>query len=188
MIRQTRLDRALHRFALESRAFRRFWFRRECERNRYSSEQSRRNVFIAGVARAGSTALLGAIYNSGAFAATTYAMMPFVLSPSLARLLGRLPRAAIVPGERAHGDTIEVGLDSPESLDGLFWATFLPASGERIGPREVPPATLREYAMFIENILLDRGAERYLSKMNQGIDKLAALAAYFEQSIFRLHA
>ena len=53
-----------------------------------------------------------------------------------------------------------------------------------LAERNVPPAILRQYAMFIENLLLDAGASRYLSKMNQGIDKLESLAVYFERSIF----
>ena len=60
MTGQTIFDRALHRFALQSPRFRRFCFRRECERNGFAFDRNRENVFIAGVARAGSTALLGA--------------------------------------------------------------------------------------------------------------------------------
>lgn len=184
MMQQTILDRAFHRFALESRTFRKFCFERECERNGFAFDPKRENVFIAGLARAGSTALLGALYNSGGFASTTYATMPYVLSPSFMRWLARLPRTAVPPAERAHGDGIEVGLDSPEALDGVFWTTLFPLNGDRLQPREVPPETLRQYAMFVENLLLDAGASRYLSKMNQGIDKLASLATYFEQSVF----
>ena len=184
MTRQTILDRVLHRAALQSPAFRKFCFERECERNGFAFDPGRENVFVAGLARAGSTALLGAVYDSGAFASTTYAVMPFVLSPSLSRRLARLPRTAMPPAERAHGDGIAVGLDSPEALDGVFWSTFFALQGDRLRPREVPPATLRRYAMFIENLLLDAGASRYLSKMNQGIDKLESLAGYFERSIF----
>ncbi len=186
MMRQTRLDRSLHRLALQNTAFRRFCFRRECERNDRFFDPRRDNVFIAGLARSGSTALLNELYASGAFAATTYAMMPLVLAPSIARTVARLRRRPAEPVERAHGDTIDVGIDSPEALDGIFWSTFLPAPAERLQPREVPPAALREYAMFIENLLLDAGAGRYLSKMNQGIDKLASLAAYFDRSVFLL--
>ncbi len=184
MIQHGLFDQVLHRFALESRALGKFWFRRECERNGCTFDPRRENVFIAGLARAGSTALLNLLYNSGAFVATTYAMMPFVLAPSMARLVAKLPRAAAAPAERAHGDGIEVGLESPEALDGIFWSTFFPAAGERSEPREVPPAALRQYAMFIDNLLRDGGAERYLSKMNQGIDKLESMAAYFERSVF----
>lgn len=184
MIQHGFFDRILHRFALDNRALGKLWFRRECERNGCAFDPQRENVFIAGLARAGSTALLNELYNSGGFGATTYAMMPLVLAPSMARLLARLPRTAAAPAERAHGDGIEVGLDSPEALDGIFWTAFLPARGDRIEAREVPAATLREYAMFIDNLLLDAQAGRYLSKMNQGIDKIAALAAYFERSVF----
>ncbi len=186
MIRQSLLDQVMHRFALDSRALGQFWFGRECERNGSAFDAKRENLFIAGIARAGSTALLNGLYGSGGFAATTYAMMPFVLAPSIARLAGRLPRAGNTPVERAHSDGIDVGLDSPEALDGVFWSRFFPPVGNVMEPREVPPEVLRGYAMFIENLLRDAGRERYLSKMNQGIDRLACLAAYFERSVFLL--
>ncbi len=186
MIGQSLLDRVLHRFALQNRAFRRFYFKRECERNQLAFDRQRQNVFIVGMARAGSTTLLNAIYDSGQFAATTYADMPFILAPSLARLIDRLRQTPVARRERAHADGIEVGLESAEALDGLFWSTFLPLPGNTIQPREVPDKTMQDYARFIENLLLDRGAQRYLSKMNQGVDKLAALAGFFERSVFLL--
>ncbi len=130
--------------------------------------------------------LLNELYASAAFAATTYAMMPLVLAPSISRFVARLPRRSLEPVERAHGDAIDVSLESPEALDGVFWSTFLPAQTGRQQPQTVPPAALRDYASFIENLLRDAAAKRYLSKMNQGLDKLASLATYFERSIFLL--
>ena len=184
--RQSLPDRLLHRFALQSQGFRRFCLRRECERNDFAFDAGRPNVFIAGLARAGSTALLEVLYRSGAFASTTYRMMPFVLAPSIASMVDRLPRAPVAAAERAHGDAIEIDLDSPAALDGLFWSTFLPQDSGCVRAREVPAETLRTYAMFIENLLTGAGAGRYLSKMNQGIDKLAAMAGFFERSVFLL--
>ncbi len=55
-----------------------------------------RPVFVTGLARAGTTALMRALHESGAFASLTYADMPMVLAPNLwARLsaAGRRRRA-----------------------------------------------------------------------------------------------
>lgn len=179
-------DRTLHRLALQSRRFREFCFAGECARNDYAADRQRPNVFIAGVARAGSTALLNAIHASGDFAATTYSLMPLVLAPSLARRIAWLRRRPGLAAERAHGDGIRVEIGSPEALDGIFWSTFLPPDESCLGPREVPLDILRGYARFVENLLAQSAAERYLTKMNQGIDKLAALAGYFDRSVFLL--
>ena len=72
-------------------------------------DRRREHVFIAGMARSGSTALQNALHTSGAFAATTYQLMPFVLAPSLARMVGRLSAAPAGPVERRHGDSIPIG-------------------------------------------------------------------------------
>ncbi len=179
-------DKALHLLALGSRRFRKFCFARECERNDFAFDRQRRNIFLCALPRSGSTALLNALFESGEFASTTYALMPFVLAPTLARRLSKIPRRVVRAQERAHRDGIPVSLESAEALDGLFWSTVFPVGADRLLPREVPPRVLRSYAMFIENLLTGAGAARYLSKMNQGIDKLASLAAYFDHSTFVL--
>ncbi len=184
MTRHTLLDQVLNRFALESRTFRKFCFTRECERNDRAFNPHRDNVFVAGVARSGSTALLNSLYASEDFASTSYALMPFVLAPSLSQVIGRIPKKAVNPTERKHGDNIEIDLSSAEALDGIFWNTFLPPKDLHLQPREVPPLTLCGYAMFIENILLNSGKNRYLSKMNQSITLIASLACYFDRAVF----
>ena len=186
MIRHGFTDRLFHRFALRSRAFRRFYFERECERNEHEFEPQRENLFIAGVARSGSTALLNCLYASEAFASTCYRHMPFVTAPSLSRLVAAIPRKTVAASERRHGDGISVELDSPEALDGVFWSTYLDRQEDRILPFDPGEELLRRYAMFIENLLLHSARDRYLSKMNQRIELLPALAQYFERSLFLL--
>ena len=186
MIRHGFTDRMFNRFALRSRAFRRFCFERECERNGYKFEPQRENLFIAGVARSGSTALLNCLYANEVFASTCYRHMPFVTAPSLSRLVAAIPRKTVEATERRHGDSIRVDLDSPEALDGVFWSTYLDREKDRILPCDPGEELLRRYAMFIENLLLHSARSRYLSKMNQRIELLPSLALYFERSLFLL--
>lgn len=186
MIRHGFSDRLLHRFALKSPAFRRFCFERECDRNRHRFDSRRENLFVAGVARAGSTALLNCIDASDAFTSTCYRHMPFVLAPSLAKLVTAFPRRKAAASERRHGDGIHIDLDSPEALDGVFWSTYLGRDDNRITPCDPGEELLDRYAMFIENLLLLDGGERYLSKMNQRVDLLPGLARYFTGSLFLL--
>ncbi len=184
MTRHTLLDQVLHRFALESGRFRKFCFTRECERNDRVLDRHRENVFITGVARSGSTALLNALYASDDFASTTYQLMPFVLAPSLSGVIAGIPKTTVAATERRHCDSIMIDLDSAEALDGIFWNTFFPRDDHHLQPRKVDPLTLHQYAMFIENILIHSGKSRYLSKMNQGIEWVASIAGYFECSVF----
>lgn len=184
MQRQSLADQALHLLALENVRFRKFSFDRECRRNRSAAKPSRKNLFIAGLARAGSTALLNALFASGQFAATTYALMPFLLAPSFANRMSTFYRGNGGLVERMQGDGIQVGIASPEALDGIFWSTYLPTTSEAIQPRPVPDEVLQRYAMHIENLLTTASAQRYLCKMNQSIDKLESLASYFSESIF----
>jgi hypothetical protein len=183
MTSHTILDQVLNRFALQSSRFRKFCFTRECERNGMALDRHRSNVFIAGVARSGSTALLNTLHASGKYASTTYNLMPFVLGPSLSCVIARIPKAPVGAIERRHGDTIQIDSESAEALDGVFWSTFLP-TGNHLQPREVSQQTLHQYAMFIENILIHSNQDRYLCKMNQGITMLASLAPYFDRSVF----
>jgi hypothetical protein len=184
MTRQSYADMALHLLALQSGRFRKFCFSRECEHNDIVPDRQRENVFISGVARSGSTALLTALFQSGVFASTTYAMMPFILAPTVAKLICRIPNKVHSETERAHGDGIKSGLDSAEALDGVFWSTYFPAESIRLNPQEVPNPILQHYEMFIENLLWTCDSDRYLSKMNQGIDKIGSMAAHFKRSIF----
>ena len=184
MIRQGFSDRLLHRFALQSPRFRRFCFTRECERNHARFDPGRRNLFIAGMARSGSTALLNSLYASDAFASTCYRHMPFIMAPSLSNLIAAISGNMAAPRERRHADGIFVDLDSPEALDGIFWSTYLERDTDRILPCDADEPLLRNYAMFIENLLIHSKRERYLSKMNQRMDLLSSLAPFFRQSTF----
>ena len=183
MIRHGFTDRLLHRFALGKPGMRRWWFDLECRKNDYAFDLTRRNVFVCGAARSGSTMLLRQLQETDAFAATCYRHMPFVLAPSIWGRGRPRNRSGAQLTERRHGDRIEVGPDSAEALDGVFWNTLFPNYRGRICPRDLPPELLERYAMFVENLLRHEQRQRYLSKTNQGIDKIAAIASGFPNSI-----
>lgn len=184
MIRHNFADKVLHWIALRSIFFRKFCFARECALNDFVPDCSRRNVFISGMARSGSTSILNVIYGTGKFSSTTYEMMPFIFSLTVSKSISVLNNRSHIPLERSHGDNIEVGLSSAEALDGVFWSTFFPVDTTHVQPRRVPLDILQHYALFIESILYTKQSDRYLAKMNQGIDKLHSLIAYFNQSVF----
>ena len=68
------------------------------------------NVFVAGLARSGTTILLNALYSSNQFSSLSYKDMPFVLAPNLwSRLSFKKQESNLV--ERAHGDGIKVSIE-----------------------------------------------------------------------------
>ena len=109
--------RLLHRLALGVRLLTEASFDMEQATQRPDASQvgDARHVFVAGLARSGTTVLLRLLHASGAFRSLTYRDMPFVLMPGLwSRFSGR---RRVERRERAHGDGLMVDVDSPEALD-----------------------------------------------------------------------
>lgn len=147
-----------------------------------------RHVFVAGLARAGTTILLHAIHQSGAFRSLTYRDMPFVLMPVMWQRLSGRDRKQGARRERAHGDRIEVDYDSPEAFEEVFWRVFS-------GSEYIKPNCLEEYKVSTETIGFFRqyiaqvvaSAEspmqtRYLSKNNNNVLRLPAISASFPEA------
>ena len=78
----TWLEQKLHQFALSSQFMREVTFDFEST-NISSSSETENHIFVTGLARAGTTILLNALYKSSVFASLTYSDMPFVLAPNL---------------------------------------------------------------------------------------------------------
>ena len=76
------LEQKLHKFALSSQFMREVTFDFEST-NISPLSVTGDHVFITGLARAGTTILLNALYKSNIFASLSYADMPFVLAPNL---------------------------------------------------------------------------------------------------------
>ena len=116
------LEQKLHKFALSSQFMREVTFDFEST-NISSSRETGDHVFITGLARAGTTILLNALYKSNIFASLSYADMPFVLAPNLWSKIS-FKKKDLKLKERAHGDGIKVSTDSPEAFEEVFWKTF----------------------------------------------------------------
>ena len=142
------------------------------------------HVFVAGLARAGTTVLTRALHESGAFGSLTYRDMPFVLAPGLwRRLAGK--RGGVKAGERAHGDGVIVDTDSPESLEEPFWRVFDGSAylkADRLLPHAPEAGLVAKYQRYVGSILKSRKARRYLAKNNNNILRLAMLAEAFPKA------
>lgn len=174
----TRLSRVLHRVVLGSPLIAEpLW---SIERRLFSGSPDRHNaVYITGLARAGSTALLQALHDSGAFAALTYRDMPFVLAPNLWSRLTGLHPATLPRRERPHKDGLVEDANSPEGLEEVFWRETLGATyihDRDLSVHRVSAATVCQLRDYQSLVCRRYGKDRYLAKNNNMILRLASLA------------
>ena len=148
-----------------------------------------RPVFIASLPRAGTTLLLETIAALPGFAAHTYRNMPFLLIPLLWDTLSRRFHAAGGKVERAQGDGVSIGFDSPEAFEEVLWRAFHPAQygADRILPWSADAgfdcaefdAFMQEHIRKLATLRVGAGAARYLSKNNGNLSRLGKLARLF---------
>jgi hypothetical protein len=81
-------------------------------------------VLITALPRAGTTILLEMLAAAPSFASHTYRDMPFVLCPLLWQRFTQRFQADAALRERAHGDGIQIGIDSPEAFEEILWMAF----------------------------------------------------------------
>lgn len=182
------LERGLHRFALGSDLVARASFDAEqayLSRKYKTLTAPHRPVFVAGLARAGTTLLMRLLYETGSFASLTYRDMPFLLAPNLWGLLSRYFAKTSVAEERAHGDGLMVDFDSPEALEEIFWRVM--AGGTYIQSDCLQPMTadadvLADFRLYVAGLMCRYPGKRYLSKNNNNILRLTSLRAAFPQA------
>lgn len=188
------IDRALHRLALSAPSVQKMLGELESDflRRRLDGAESRGEVFITGLPRAGTTLLLELLHGTGAFRSFTYRDMPFILAPVLWSRLSGSFRKQGSRIERAHGDGMEVSFDSPEAFEEVIWLAYL--KGRYVKPAML--ATMSADALTeefrnairttVRKLLLIPGKNgaslRYLSKNNANISRIDALAELFPAS------
>ncbi|MGE3175277.1 MAG: sulfotransferase [Planctomycetota bacterium] len=181
-----RLERAVHRVAFATRRaqlgladLEARWFRAELH-----AVVPGPPVWVAGLPRAGSTALLELLAACPEFAAQTYRDAPFALTPLLWRALARRVQRPVAPRERAHGDGLEVAPDSPAALEELVWRAFWPAHyrRDRIAPWTdcARPEFVEFFAAHRQKVVAlcartEPRARRYLAKNNATIARVPAI-------------
>ncbi len=140
------------------------------------------HVFVAGLARAGTTLLMRLLYESGKFCSLTYRDMPFVLAPNLWQKLSGGTQKSMDAQERAHGDGMLVDYDSPEALEEVFWRVTCGKnyiSDSELIPMQVDSDELEKFRQYISLVLHRYQGNRYLSKNNNNILRLPSIARAF---------
>ena len=144
------------------------------------------HVFVAGLARAGTTILMRRLFASGAFRSLTYRDMPFVLAPNIWRRFEAFGSRHMEAVERAHGDGLMVDFDSPEALEEVFWRVICGGDyllRDRLVPMTAAPETLDKFRRYVAALLQAHPDKRYLSKNNNNILRLSSLAAAFPGAV-----
>jgi hypothetical protein len=181
-------DRALHRLALQNPELQKGLADVENRifASRLAPAEIVRPVFVTALPRAGTTLLLEVLSGSPELATATYRDMPFVLCPLLWEWVSGALRRPQALRERAHGDGMLVGYDSPEAFEEVAWKCWWPGHyrDDRIEPWNAADrdpefdAFLRAYMRKIV-VRAERPGARYLSKNNANIARLELLAQLF---------
>ncbi|HTK85076.1 MAG TPA: sulfotransferase, partial [Patescibacteria group bacterium] len=148
-------------------------------------------VYVCGLARAGTTLLLEAIFRTGAFAAHSYRLYPFIDIPVVWERWTRLPAGAKTPPpqERGHLDLLDVTFDSPEAVEEMIWMYFFPRAHDPAVSNELD-ATIRNpsfaayYASHIRKIMHIFGKQRYLAKGNYNLTRIPYILSLFPDARF----
>ena len=128
-----------------------------------------KKLFITGYARSGTTILLNSLFKTGLFKSLTYKDMPLVLSPRLNKLFSFF-KTNNKKIERAHGDQIEIDIESPEAFEEVFWKNRFKnqyIKTNYLEENNVSEDLLDEFSKFIN--LINPKNKIYLSKNNNNI-------------------
>lgn len=143
-----------------------------------------RPVYVAGLARSGSTILLEAIASQNGVVTHQYRDFPGLFTPYWWHGGQARNRSAETPKERAHGDGLFVTPESPEAMEEMLWMAYFreihnPEVSNVLGP-EVQHARFETfYANHIRKLLLARAGTRYASKENYNITRMRYLRQLF---------
>ena len=121
---------------------------------RFADIRIDRPVFITSLPRAGTTLLLELLAGLPDFASHTYREMPFLFTPLLWGSISRPFRRPDAVRQRAHGDGMTVGYDSPEGFEEMLWRACWPEKyrSDRILPWTADDQDAGgEFAGFISN-------------------------------------
>jgi len=160
----------------------------------FSKASADEPIFITSLPRAGTTILLTALSRLPMLATHLYRDMPFVMAPILwARLSGKFRREERLR-ERAHGDGMQIGYDSPEAFEEIIWQTFWPNKYAPDGialwdAQDADNEGIDFLRTHIKKIVAlrrpDRLADgRYLSKNNANLARIDLLKTVFPGARF----
>lgn len=149
-----------------------------------------RPVFVAGVARSGTTIITEMLSRHPDVTCHRYSDFPNFYTPYWRNwLVARTRRGQARPVERAHRDRLMVTPESPEAVEETIWMQFFdhlhdPSANHVLDASTSNPAFERFYRDHIRKLLLVRGRQRYLAKGNYNVTRLGYLLKLFPDARF----
>jgi hypothetical protein len=148
-----------------------------------------RPVFIAGLARSGSTLLLNLFSSLPNVGTHRYRDFPFVFVPYAWNQFQDRVAHAEAPVERPHRDRIKITKDSADAFEEPLWMHFFPFVHDAEASHELKAANDdvrfdRFYREHLRKILLVRDKRRYVSKGNYNVARLEYLGNLFPDARF----
>jgi hypothetical protein len=147
-------------------------------------------IYIAGLARSGSTILLETIASYEGVGTHRYRDFPFVFTPVWwNRFLDRSRRKSAAMKSRVHADGLLVSSESPEALEEPLWRAFF-SNAHAPGKSHVLDASTSHddfekfYRNHVQKILALRGGSRYVCKGNYHVARLEYLLTLFPDARF----
>lgn len=177
----------LHILTLNNEIFKELSF--DIERNIFASKAeiiSPKIVFINGLARSGTTALLNHLVQAHVGKSLTYKDLPFIFLPNLLRVF-KQTKSFSEPSERAHGDQIKINEDSPEAIDEIFWKFQLKDSYIKENSLEkcdIKTGDIKNYLAFIRLHLLASDHKIFVTKNN---NSLLRISSFLQHNDFPAH-
>lgn len=172
------LDKILHQTTLNNPLFIDLSF--ELEKSLFLSSSKPilpKILFINGLARSGTTALLNHLINSKAGFSLTYLDLPFLFLPNSLKKFKKNKKIS-PKTERAHGDQIKINEESPEAIDEIFWKFRLQnryIHQNTLSVHEISKEDLNEYLQFIKLHLYANDSKVYITKNNNSLLRINSL-------------
>jgi hypothetical protein len=150
-----------------------------------ASTPLREPIYIAGLARAGSTILLELVASVEGVVTHRYRDFPPVFIPYWWNgFVDRTQARTLEPKERPHGDRIWITPESPEAMEEPLWMAFFPSShdpavSQSLDGQERHDDFERFYQDHIRKLLLVRHGTRYACKGNYNVTRFEYLLRIF---------
>jgi hypothetical protein len=181
------LSRLLHRMALNHYNLSIKLLRLETKRiQKKNLTPKTRFLIISGLARSGTTSLMNCMAELPAFAALSYANMPFLMCPNLWKKVYR--PASNEQKERSHKDGIQIGLTSHEALEEYFFKVSANDSyihANHLSEYALSESAYRDYVNY-QTIIKHDDESLYLAKNNNFILRYESVRSFNDDFVMAI--
>ena len=189
MTSYTTLNKILHRQFLHKGEILKFSINRIMDKSRDFDLCKSNHIFITGLARAGTTALLQFLDSTNYYGSLRYKYMPFILLPKMAKFYSEFfISKEINEIERLHGDGLKISSQSPECLDEPFWINTKYKEDSSfdsfLKPHDISIDQAMGYSYLLERFKEIENRECLVIKNNNNHLRLFSLSNYLPNSKF----